>query len=173
MRKNSLDRDTQSAAIQHQEADDRGSLIILVLCLFTILLTASLALIDISDNFLAKRQLVEIGEVAITRAAHQISLTRYYSGNILMDNSGADGSQFRIPIDCGKAFISFSDEISASNLRGRPVLIESWNCSNDQVTATLSVELTPLIKIPLITEAGNTDISVTVAATSIIGGIRG
>ena len=90
-----------------------------------------------------------------------------------MDNSGADGSQFRIPIDCGKSFISFSDEISASNLRGRSVLIDSWSCSNDQVTATLSVELTPLIKIPLIVAAGNTDISVTVAATSIIGGIRG
>ena len=53
--------------------DETGSLVILVFSLFLLLLVAALSVINISDNFLAKRQLVEIGEVAITRAAHQIS----------------------------------------------------------------------------------------------------
>ena len=79
--------------------DETGSLSILVFALFFVLLVSSLGVVDISDNFLAKRQLIEIGEVAITQAAHQLSLSRYYSGNVLMDSSGADGTQFRIPLD--------------------------------------------------------------------------
>jgi hypothetical protein len=39
---------------------DSGSLVILVLSLFFLLLMSSLAVVDISDNFLAKRQLIEI-----------------------------------------------------------------------------------------------------------------
>ena len=105
---------------------------ILVFSLFLLLLIAALSVINISDNFLAKRQLVEIGEVAITRAAHQISLSRYYSGDILMYTSGVDGTLFRIPVDCPSAYNSFSDELLASSLRGSRISIREWNCVGDE-----------------------------------------
>ena len=152
---------------------DSGSLVILVLSLFFLLLVSSLAVVDISDNFLAKRQLVEIGEVAITRAAHQISLSRYYSGNILMDTSGGDGAQFRIPIDCQKAYGSFFDEIATSSLRANPITITSWSCSGDEVTGTLTAEIPILLRLPLGIGSSSTVITSTVGATSIIGGARG
>jgi len=153
--------------------DDEGSLIILTLTLFLLLVVTSLGMVDISDNFLAKRQLIEVGEVAISSAAHQLSLSRYYSGNILMDTSGADGSQFRIPIDCSKALSAFTSEISASALRGIPIQIENWNCSNDEVSATISAEIPTLIRLPLGIGSRTTQIRATIGATSIIGGIRG
>jgi hypothetical protein len=153
--------------------DESGSLVILVFALFLLLLTASLALVDISDNFLAKRQLIEIGEVAITRAAHQISLSRYYSGNILMDTSGSDVTQFRIPIDCPAARSGFVDEISAASLRGSPISITGWSCVGDEVTGTISAQIPILLKLPLGIASNSTKISSTVGATSIIGGVRG
>ena len=153
--------------------DESGSLAVLVLSLFLILLVSSLAVVDISDNFLAKRQLIEIGEVAITKAAHQISLSRYYSGNIVMDNSLADGAQFRIPLDCTAASSAFLEEIAASNLRGSAIHVESWDCSNDEVSATISAAIPILIKLPFGIGSHQTQITSTIAATSIIGGARG
>ena len=153
--------------------DESGSLVILTFSFFLLLLISSLAVIDVSDSFLAKRQLVEIGEVAITRAAHSISLSRYYSGNILMDTSGADGNQFRIPIDCEAAQLAFQNEISSSELRGQVISVTSWSCVDDEVDATLEVQIPTLISLPLGIGSKSLTISSTVGATSIIGGTRG
>ena len=49
----------------------------------------------------------------------------------------------------------------------------SWTCSNDEVSGTISAEIPVLAKLPLGIGSGNTVISTTVAATSIIGGVRG
>ena len=152
--------------------DETGSLSILVFALFFLLLVSALGVVDISDNFLAKRQLIEIGEVAISQAAHQISLSRYYSGNVLMDTSGADGTQFRIPLDCTKAYAIFEQEISVSKLRGEQISIEEWNCANDEVGATISAQIPILLKLPLGIGSDATTVSSTLAATSIIGGVR-
>ena len=152
--------------------DETGSLSILVFALFFVLLVSSLGVVDISDNFLAKRQLIEIGEVAITQAAHQLSLSRYYSGNVLMDSSGADGTQFRIPLDCAKATSTFEEEIAVSQLRGEAISIQGWNCSNDEVSGTLSAQIPVLLKLPLGIGGESTTITATIGATSIIGGVR-
>ena len=152
--------------------DETGSLSILVFALFFVLLVSSLGVVDISDNFLAKRQLIEIGEVAITQAAHQLSLSRYYSGNVLMDSSGADGTQFRIPLNCAKATSTFEEEIAVSQLRGEAISIQGWNCSNDEVSGTLSAQIPVLLKLPLGIGGESTTITATIGATSIIGGVR-
>jgi hypothetical protein len=152
--------------------DETGSLSILVFALFFVLLVSSLGVVDISDNFLAKRQLIEIGEVAITQAAHQLSLSRYYSGNVLMDSSGADGTQFRIPLDCAKASSTFEQEIAVSQLRGEAISIQGWNCSNDEVSGTLSAQIPILLKLPFGIGGETTTITATIGATSIIGGVR-
>ena len=153
--------------------EETGSLVILIFTLFLLLLTASFAIIDVSDTFLAKRELIEIGEVAITRAAHQISLSRYYAGNIVMDSTASDGAQFRIPLDCQAAFTAFQAEVSASLLRNEQISISNWSCLDDEVTGTLTASIPLLIKIPFGIDAGQRTITSTVAATSIIGGSRG
>ena len=152
--------------------DETGSLSILVFALFFVLLVSSLGVVDISDNFLAKRQLIEIGEVAITQAAHQLSLSRYYSGNVIRDSSGAEGTQFRIPLDCAKATSTFEEEIAVSQLRGEAISIQGWNCSNDEVSGTLSAQIPVLLKLPLGIGGESTTITATIGATSIIGGVR-
>ncbi len=153
--------------------DESGSLILLIFSLFLLALVSSFAIIDVSDTFLAKRELIAIGEVAITRAAHQISFSRYYSGNILMDTSGSDGAQFRIPLDCPAAFSAFQAEISSSLLRSHSISITSWNCQNDEVTGTLQAKVPLLVKLPFGIGTDGTIITSTIGATSIIGGTRG
>ena len=157
---------------RHTIREEIGSLSILIISLFFLLLMSALIAADTSDAFLAKRELVGVGEVAITSAAHQISLSRYYSGNIMMDTSGVDGPLFRVPIDCVAALTSFTSEISGSNLRGAPVAIDSWSCAGDGVKATISSLVPALIKFPLGVGSGNNLISSTIGATSIIGGYR-
>lgn len=164
---------TQHDQVQDDPShSDRGSLIILVITLALVLLVSSLALINISNNFLAKRELVEIGEVAVSRAAHQLSLARYYSGNILMDNSAADGAQFRIPLDCSKAIASFTEEISNTTLRTSPLSIVDWSCANDEVVATIRAEIPVLLQLPFGIGSSTTIVTATIGATSIIGGLR-
>lgn len=153
--------------------DESGSLVLLIFTLFFLVLISSFAIIDVSDSFLAKRELIAIGEVAITRAAHQISLTRYYSGNILMDTTGVDGAQFRIPLDCPTAYSAFQAEIISSLLRSQSISITSWNCENDEVRGTLQAKIPLLIKLPFGIGTDGTTITSTIGATSIIGGARG
>lgn len=153
--------------------DESGSLVVLIFSLFLLLLVSSFSVIDLSDSFLAKRELVQIGEVAITRAAHQISLSRYYSGNILMDNSGVDGAQFRVPIDCQAALLAFQTEISSSMLRDQQITIAAWDCQDDAVTGTLQARIPLLVKLPFGIGANGTTIDSTIGATSIVGGSRG
>jgi hypothetical protein len=90
-----------------------------------------------------------------------------------MDTSGGDGAQFRIPIDCQKAYGSFFDEIATSSLRANPITITSWSCSGDEVTGTLTTEIPILLRLPMGMGSASTVISSTVGATSIIGGARG
>jgi Flp pilus assembly protein TadG len=153
-------------------SDERGSLSILIITLFLLLLIFSLTIVDISDAYLAKRQLTEIGDVAITRAAHAISLTRYYSGDRTLDSNNPDGSSYRVPLDCSTAEIYFQSEISVSGLRSSGISIASWSCASDQVEATIMASVPPLIALPLGIGFVTNEIHSTIGATSIIGGSR-
>ncbi len=163
---------TQQTPLAKIFSDDQGSLSILIFSLFLMLLLSAFVVVDSSDAYLAKRELVGVGEVAITRAAHQISLSRYYSGNVLMDTSIADGPQFRIPIDCNRALASFTNEISASNLRGMPIHIDSWSCVNDEVQSSISAVIPAAIRFPLGIGNSENQIASSVGAVSIIAGSR-
>ena len=152
--------------------DDRGSLSILIMTLFILLLVFSFTMVDISDAYLAKRQLTEIGDVAITKAAHAISLSRYYSGDRTLDSNNPDGSRYRVPLDCSTAQIYFQNEISVSRLRSSGISMVSWSCASDQVEATIMATIPPLIALPLGIGYASNEIHSTIGATSIIGGSR-
>jgi len=152
--------------------DERGSLSILIITLFLFLLIFSFTIVDISDAYLAKRQLTEIGDVAITKAAHAISLSRYYSGDRTLDGNNPDGSTYRVPIDCVTAETYFQSEISVSSLRSSAISMVSWSCASDQVEATIMATIPPLIELPLGIGYATNEIHSTIGATSIIGGSR-
>ena len=152
--------------------DEAGSLSILIITLFLLTLIFSLNLINISDAFVAKRELVNIGEMAISDAAHSISLDRYYSGARTSDESAGDGQSLRVPIDCTQASQGFRTIIAASNLRGAAIAITDWQCVNDELTATLTSNISSDVKLPLNLSNPTVAITSTISATSIIGGSR-
>jgi hypothetical protein len=152
--------------------EERGSLSILIMTLFLLLLVFSFTIIDISDAYLAKRQLTEIGDVAITKAAHAISLSRYYSGDRTLDSNNPDGSSYRVPLDCNIAEIYFQNEISLSRLRTSGISMQSWSCASDQVEAIIVATIPPLIELPLGIGYATNEIHSKIGATSIIGGSR-
>ena len=133
--------------------DESGSLLLLTLSLFLLTLVLSFAIIDVSSTFLAKRELVNIGEAAISRAAHKIDLDRYYSGDRTVASTSPSGTTYLIPIDCAAASSTLEGEISHATLRGSPISITSVSCNGDVITAQLSSVIAPTFSLPLISDS--------------------
>ena len=81
-------------------SDESGSLTLVIASLFLLTLLLSFAIIDISGAYLAKRELINLGEAAITRAAHNVDDSRYYAGERTQVGTGAKGPIYLLPIDC-------------------------------------------------------------------------
>jgi hypothetical protein len=154
----------------HRSED--GSLTIFILSLFFITMLLSFAIIDISGVFLAKRELVNIGEVAISRAAHHIDLDRYYSGDRTQVVSSANGPIYLVPIDCQAAASSMQSELSSTTLRGHEISIAQFSCTGDILRATLSSQVEPTLHLPFLgLNTANTlfGIRATLSASNPIG----
>ncbi len=149
--------------------DDVGSLTIFISGLFVLLLILSFGLIDISSGYLAKKELLHIGEAAIAHAAHSLSADRYYAGDLTEQKLQSGGSTFRVPIDCEKAQSTFYTEVSGLNLRGSQIRVASWLCQNDALEATLASSISMPLQFPLLKSAVKDPVSITatVGATSL------
>ena len=135
--------------------DESGSLSLLIISLFFITLVLSFAIIDISGALVAKRQLINIGEAAISRAAHNIDLPRYYAGEwkssgVSTSGMSPQGENYLVPIDCLVASRSLESEIASSMLHGSEVHIESFTCDGDVIHATISSEIAPTLALPIL-----------------------
>jgi len=135
--------------------DQSGSLTLFITSLFLFTLLLSFAIIDISGAFVAKRQLVNIGEAAISRAAHNIDLARYYSGEFTISGYGASGvgasgEKYLVPIDCQAASNTLESEIAISQLHRSPVNILSFTCEGDLIRATITSKIAPLLALPIL-----------------------
>jgi len=130
--------------------DQSGSLTLFITSLFLLTLLLSFAIIDISGAFVAKRQLVNIGEAAISRAAHNIDLARYYSGEFTVSGYGASGERYLVPIDCQAASNTLESEIAMSQLHRSPVNILSFTCEGDLIRATITSRIAPLLALPIL-----------------------
>jgi Flp pilus assembly protein TadG len=124
-------------------SDEAGSISILIMGLFLILLTLSLGIIDLSDAYLAKRELTNIGESAVSIAAQSLDQARYYNEGI--SNAGA-----LVPIDCTLATSKFQSEIAQAALRESSVSVNSFSCQGDQILADISASISPAVKFPII-----------------------
>jgi len=153
-------------------SDESGSLSLAITSLFLLTLLLAFSIVDISGAFLAKRELINIGEAAISRSAHHVDADRYYSG--LRSESGLNGAnpRYLLPIDCASAEQSLEAEIAGSRLKDSTITISSFSCQGDQVRTTLTARVRPLLALPLLPGSvmnGLLLISTSVSASNVIG----
>jgi Flp pilus assembly protein TadG len=134
--------------------DERGSLSILSTSLFFLLVISSFVFINASSAMLAKRELVQISETAMTRATHALDVRNYYLGN----------TGTALPIDCAAAYQIFTQELSTSNLRKQPIGFNNWNCDGRAVYATVSAQASHLLRIPFTSQDSQFMVSATISA---------
>ena len=138
-----------------------GSLAPLVIGLFLIASLTSIVLVDYSSVILKQRLLDQNNERALQRAAHEIDLGHYYTHGLdkFTITGHQSSSEFRVPIDCKKAFRIYWEELFSSitikdigqGLNDGETQsqsqdgwrIESFTCDGDSVYASVS-QHTPL-----------------------------
>ena len=142
---------------------EEGSISVLISSLFLLVFILSVGIIDVSDSYLAKRELVQIGEDAILVASHSLNENLYYS-----DASGLSATNDRVPIDCALAEIKFHSELSLRNLRNNEIVVSGWSCSGDQITAVIRAKIQALVNFPILSNINNGFISIdaVIGATS-------
>jgi hypothetical protein len=106
--------------------NDRGSISVITIGLFIILLSLALILTDISSIYLAKRSLSLASEAAVQYGMKNLDTESYYSGeynlNQLLVNSVGQAEQDPgIPIDC------------SAGLKDVRLLLDDWQ-SNSEVS---------------------------------------
>jgi len=150
--------------------EEEGSLIPLTSGLFLILLVLSLGLINLSDSYIAKRELIQIAEAAAQKGAHQLSLADYYGS----DSQPSALSQNRIPIDCAAAQVAVAGYVGASSLRNNPVEISNFTCNLREVSVELGTSITPVVSFPIFDTLihNRLQISATVSAVSLYGNVN-
>ena len=148
---------------------EEGSISVLITSLFLLVFTLSVGIIDISDSYLAKRELIQIGEDAILVASHTLNENLYYSDSQNYSDSQSFGTESgRVPIDCALAELKFHAEITQKDLRENDVLVSRWHCTGDAITASITSKIQALVNFPILSNLnnGNIEISAIIGATS-------
>jgi hypothetical protein len=164
-------------------SDERGSLSILSTSLFFLIVVTSFVILNISSAMLAKRELIQIGESAITRAIHNLDVSTYYAGasdgngNVNFSNSarsnatGGSGNaatgfsnDLALPINCNAAYQTFTQQISLANLRSNPIGFSEWRCDGFATSAKITSEAKHLLRIPFMTANSTYTLSATISA---------
>jgi hypothetical protein len=141
--------------------NERGSLTILSMSLFFLMVVMSFAILNTSSAMLAKRELIQIGEVAITRATHNLDVSNYYAGTSL-GNGG--GKELALPINCSAAFQTFMQQISLENLRSHPIGFSEWSCDGIATSAKVTSRAEHLLRIPFMSMDATYTLSATISA---------
>ena len=142
---------------------EAGSISVLISSLFLIVFILSVGIIDISDSYLAKRELIQIGEDAILVASHTLNENLYYT-----DSQSLGATSGRVPIDCSLAEIKFHAEVALRSLRNNEVSVSGWRCSGDEITASISSKIQALVNFPILSNIndGFIGIDAIIGATS-------
>ena len=129
---------------------EAGSISVLISSLFLLVFILSVGIIDISDSYLAKRELIQIGEDAILVASHTLNENLYYT-----NLQSLDAKIGRVPIDCSLAEIKFHAEVAVRSLRNNEVSVSGWRCSGDEITASISSKIQALVNFPILSNINN------------------
>jgi hypothetical protein len=150
--------------IHNFSADENGSISVLIIGLAALALTLAFGVVDLSDAFLAKRELQQISEEATQRAAHEISLPDYYASNLNAAGTNA------VPLDCSAALASIQRTISVSQLRNNAIEIDQASCDGSEVALSLKSTIKPIVDFPILrsTFGGIFEIRAVSSAASIV-----
>lgn len=135
--------------------DERGSLSVLIMSLFLMIVATLLILTNISSVYLAKRSLTQVTEAAAQRGVRNLDLDAYYRSkynatklaiNIFGDSEKDPG----IPIDCQKGAGDALDSIAQLSSEGsglirdnlREIKIEEIDCDGFQISLRTSATVT-------------------------------
>jgi hypothetical protein len=157
--------------------DEEGSISVLTIGLFIVLLTLSMILTDISSIYLAKRELTLATEAALQRGMKNLDAKSYYSGEynltqLLQNSLGGSEGDPGIPIDCAAGLRDAQEMLDDGSVRAngllRPnmnsVALSDFRCDGFQIYLESSAKASLPIPIPFI------DISV-VSINSYAGAI--
>lgn len=99
-------------SLRHWLKREDGSISVLVLGLFIVVLLASVVLTDISAIIVAKRSLIQATESAAQSAAHALDLETYYQGKHSALSFLVTDASPVIPIDCAAANTRAAETLS-------------------------------------------------------------
>lgn len=99
-------------SLRHWLKREDGSISVLVLGLFIVVLLASFVLTDISAIIVAKRSLIQATESAAQSAAHALDLETYYQGKHSALSFLVTDASPVIPIDCAAANTRAAETLS-------------------------------------------------------------
>lgn len=120
----------------------RGSLIPLSFGFFLITICLAFISINISSAYAMKRELTSIGEAAINKAAHSINLIAYYG------ELNRYQSQKYVPLDCNVANNEFVRLIQNTDVLGKDINIDNFQCDLYELSAQISLNIRMPIQIP-------------------------
>lgn len=139
------------SALRALREDSRGSISIITIGLFSILLITSLIMTDVTSIYLAKRSLTLAAEAAAQQSLSNLDKALYYKGEfnstkMSLNIWGAGENDPGIPIDCheGRAdalkvlesWSSLGEGISQSNLS--EISMTNFSCDGFQIEVTVS-----------------------------------
>jgi len=122
----------------------QGSLIPLSFGFFVIALSLLLVSINVNAAYSTKRELTNLGESAIQRAAHEMDEIAYY---LELNRFSLDK---KMPINCAAAASKFRELISMAQISNKSINIEEFNCSIFEISARISVSGALPLKIPML-----------------------
>ena len=139
-------------------SDDEGSISIIAIGLFVLLLSTSMVLTDFSSIYLAKRSLSLATEAALQRGMKNLDETAYYTGEynfnqLLVNSFGSAEIDPGIPINCEKGFHDIQEVLSGWQARGAAsirenvdqVRLTNFDCDGFQIY----IETAAVARIPL------------------------
>lgn len=119
-----------SREINRIQKDERGSISVITIGLFVVVLTTTLILTNISSIYLAKRSLSLATEAALQRGMSNLDETAYYSGEynfnqMLVNTIGEAEGDPGIPIDCNKGLQDIQEVLSSWQVHGAASIREN------------------------------------------------
>ena len=151
--------------IRAKVLDEEGSISLLIIALFLIALVLSISLVNISDAYIAKRELIQIAEEIAQKSAQSLDYSRYY-----LDDSNWE-AQNRTPLDCLTAKQLVSEKLLATKLRGRDIALDSVSCEADFIHLNVHSNISPIVDFPLFRGITGSTIKIdaSVEAATILG----
>ena len=139
-------------------SSERGSISVITIGLFLVLLTTALILTDISSIYLAKRSLSLATEAAVQNGMKNLDAQSYYSGEynfskLLVNSIGQGEVDPGIPIDCGAGLDDVEQTLRDWQINGaaskreniQAISLTNFQCDGFQIF----IESTARARIPI------------------------